>query len=350
MSKGNRSFWRWVFNFPEKDERPKDASRPGAGADSAELAGAWSGAARPDRSIESGAWAALEQESSGRRFLRRFMRGAVFVLILLLCWIGIRTIIQGSRPPAAAPVPAELQFPDAPAVSLAERFAEAYYTWSQDDIDARTTAVARDFGGTGADDRFGWDGQGKQIAVDAHTVALEISGKDRAAATVTLLITPYEVAKGGEWEKGETYPQTVQIPLGVSEGRVVVSDLPAIVAEPQVKHLKSDVDEFVDQDLTLDTREQIRDFWQRYGEEEDLSSVSAPGATFRGLGGTATFDNMADWRVLDGGKTHRQARATVEWVTTSGAKLKQHYALEIVRVTTGDTDRWQVLSVESDYE
>lgn len=74
---------------------------------------------------------------------KRALRIAVWVVLILILWIGVRTIIWGNKArQEAAPVPISATFPTATAEGVASRFAVAFLTWEEGDAGAKTRADA----------------------------------------------------------------------------------------------------------------------------------------------------------------------------------------------------------------
>ncbi len=352
----DKSFIKRLLNIPTAEElgkspKPSKKAKPLHPTESS-VAGAWAASLEQQKAIlspEKEPWAAEEVEPLRGKLFRRFLRSAAIFVILLFAFLGVRQMITGTRAPAPTPIPAALNFPSASATAVAERFAVAYYTWDKDFAPQRNTLIERDFAGSAPPEKYGWNGQGKQVATNPYTIALDVSSSKTAAATVTFTVVSYTLKQNDEWDETATYQQTAQIPLALSGGRVVVSEIPGITAEPTIEPLPTSPNELTDQETTNETKDSITEFWKRFGEESDLSSIAAPGAVFTGLGGTATFEALTDWKVYVGNDTTRKATVTVEWSTPNGSKFRQKYKIEIAKVTSGATQRWQVLSVSTNY-
>ena len=112
--------------------------------------------------------------SAGKKALRIM----VWVVLILILWIGVRTIIWGNKArQEAAPVPISATFPTATAEGVASRFAVAFLTWEEGDAGAKTRADAlRPFFATTGDidGRLGWNGKGKQRAENPTVMRVQV--------------------------------------------------------------------------------------------------------------------------------------------------------------------------------
>ena len=77
-----------------------------------------------------------------------------------------------------------------------------------------------------------------------------------------------------------------------------------------------------------------------------MSAVAAPSARIDGLNGLYRLGELTTWQVFTGTGDTRDAFATVEWKSGS-AVVTQNYRITLTQVTSGDTARWQVASLDA---
>ena len=74
---------------------------------------------------------------------QRIFRILAFSVLILLVWIGVRTVIWGNQSrQAAAPVPISATFPAATAEGTASRAAVAFLTWQEGEAGVQARAAA----------------------------------------------------------------------------------------------------------------------------------------------------------------------------------------------------------------
>lgn len=277
--------------------------------------------------------------SSSQRILRWVLIG----LILLFAWIGLRAATVGINDQQGAPeLPASVTFPDEAVSGPAERFAEAYLTWNEDDEgDSRGEALSRWYSGGEAANGLGWDGKGRQEASNATALNVEPLNDHQARVTVVADVTPYKDDKAQP-----TQPTAIEVKVQTTAEGTAVYGIPGVVGLPSPIQADEPQNPAGDSNLTRETRSDIESFFSEYGESEDLSTVTAPGSDIQGLNGALSAPQLRDWTVFQGEGDERTARAVVEWTTPSGAKSEQSYEITLVRVSGGEAARWQISTVK----
>jgi hypothetical protein len=177
----------------------------------------------------------------------------------------------------------------------------------------------------------GWDGGGgTRVAVAELPVAVT---RDGPATVVT--VTAW--LGDGRW-------LTLAVPVVSSEGGMVVSALPALVAGPRHADWSPSPDYSpVDADATQAAQATLTAFFRAYaaGDQTALGYYTAPGVSIRGLDGLVGFASLVTVRVDQGGAS-RTASATVAWRDpVSGAVLQQGYRVGIVQ----QNGKWLVASL-----
>jgi hypothetical protein len=270
-------------------------------------------------------------------------RIVILIAAAVIFIAGIGNLFGSHRAaPAAAPTAAATPFPEAGATGVAERFAASYLSWDEADPAVRTAALALDVPGLSDEDRFGWDGTGKQTVTGVTAMAVTATSNTVATVTVAAKITPY----GKNDKAGKAQWIGLDVPVAVRGGRVIVTGEPATVAVPEPKGSNSTRHAGAeDTDLTDSTESYAKSFFAAYGADADVSAVAAPSAKIAGLGGVYKLDEIRSWVVYKGSGDNREARVTVRWSTAGGSTVDQNYRLTLTQVRSGDTTRWQVASI-----
>ncbi|HKA51224.1 MAG TPA: conjugal transfer protein [Candidatus Dormibacteraeota bacterium] len=268
-----------------------------------------------------------------QRFLRVLFVGALLVLLLL----GVRDLLRPFVPaltshqmPAADPAAA---FPREGAEAFAVRFALAYETYDSAHPSARQKALAP-YLADGTDPAMGWDGNGKQSAVQGLPGGISVRDAHQARVTVAVLID------NGRW----VY---VSVPVIADEGAFAVAAAPALVPPPgKAASTPPSLDVNFQEDSALSTqlRSSVTTFFSAYARSSttDLDYYSAPGVHFGGLSGAVDLAELTGVSVAQGPPGQRVAIASVRWQDkASGASFVQPYRLELVLYA----DRWLVSQI-----
>lgn len=272
------------------------------------------------------------------------LRGLVVVLVALLCLTGATQWVRGfvgtnnAAQVAPAAVPNVALFPAAQASGVAQRFTAAYLGWNAATPTARASALTA-AGWTG-DSAAGWNGQGRQ-SVDNITTAA-ITTDSATAGTVTVVATVHAVV-GATVKPGRLI--ALAVPVLITSGSTSIG-VPAIVGIPSAgSALNQTSQDNPDSTLTAQTQDQASSFFAAYGTQQDVSGLTAPGSTVRGLGGAVKFAGITGWSVSTPTNGTAKASANVTWQTADGAQLSQSYRLTLQQTTAGDVSRWQVLTI-----
>lgn len=286
-------------------------------------------------------WESIPVNRGSRRIW--VYRGVLIVLIGLPWLVGVVRMVN--PPAAAAPVATQTAaaFPDTAGAAVAQRFAVSYLSWNAEAPEDRTSALALDVPGLSNDDKFGWNGKGHQAASNATTVSIDAESPKVATVTVAARVVPY----GSGDKAGTARWSGLAIPVELRGGRVVVTGQPAAVAV-QAPTGSSSTQKNRDEDTALGQRTEsyAKSFFTAYGTDADVSAVAAPSARIAGLNGLYRLGELTTWQVFTGTGDTRDAFATVEWKSGS-AVVTQNYRITLTQVTSGDTARWQVASLDA---
>lgn len=269
---------------------------------------------------------------------KKALRIMVWVVLILILWIGVRTIIWGNKArQEAAPVPISATFPTATAEGVASRFAVAFLTWEEGDAGAKTRADALRpfFATTGeVDGRLGWNGKGKQRAENATVMRVQVV--DEKTARVLVLVDIIN----GEKRSSTGLEMTVQ----VIDGAGVVVGNPGVVAVPAAPTVARHESFSDDGQLTAKTKTEAQSFFSLFAAGDNLDSIAAPGAKIRGLNGAWGTATVTRWTVSEGGADRRTAAAEVTF-DRDGVQLKQIFTCSIVKVSAGGVDQWKIAEI-----
>lgn len=272
--------------------------------------------------------------SAGKKALRIM----VWVVLVLILWIGVRTIIWGNKArQEAAPVPISATFPTATAEGVASRFAVAFLTWEEGDAGAKTRADALRpyYSATGdIDGRLGWNGKGKQRAENATVMRVQVI--DEKTARVLVLVDIIN----GEKRSSTGLEMTVK----VIDGAGVVVGNPGVVAAPAAPTVARHEASSDDGQLTTKTKTEAQSFFSLFAAGDNLDSIAAPGAKIRGLNGAWGTATVTRWTVSEGGADRRTATAEVTF-DRDGVQIKQTFTCSIVKVSAGGVDQWKISEV-----
>ncbi len=276
-------------------------------------------------------------KGSGELLMQRLLRVLFVAVLLLLLVLGVRDVLRpfvpfmaGRQAPAADPSAA---YPREGAEAFAIRFALSYETYDGAHSDARQKALAP-YLADGADLAMGWDGNGKQAAVQALPSGIDVEDAREAQVTVAVLID------GGRW----VY---LSVPVISDHGAFAVAAAPALVPPPgKATRTQPSPDLNFQDDSTLSSqlRASATTFFSAYARSTatDLDYYSAPGVHFLGLGGTVDLAEVTSLSVAQGPPDRRVAVASVRWLDkASGASFVQPYRLELALYA----DRWLVSQI-----
>ena len=259
-------------------------------------------------------------------WLRGALRALVVAVLLALLLLGVRDIarpfVAGRQ---ASPVTASpaAGYPRQAAEVFAVRFAMAYLTFDSAQPRARQQALAGYLEDDG-NPSLGWDGSGRQTALQGLPSGVEVRDAHRALITVAVLVD------GGRWEY-------LAVTVVADQGGLAVVGIPALVPAPGRASWQpgSDAADDVDSTLSSQLRPSLTAFFRAYasGSQPELGYFVAPGATLTGLGDQVQLADLTDLEVEQGSATQRTAVAGVRWLDRrSGASLAQRYRLELVQV------------------
>lgn len=269
---------------------------------------------------------------------KKALRIMVWAVLILILWIGVRTIIWGNKARLpAAPVPISATFPTATAEGVASRFAVAFMTWEEGDAGAKTRAEAlRPFFATTGDidGRMGWNGKGKQRAENPTVMRVQVIDEQTARVLVLVDIINSEKRSSTGLE------MTVQ----VIDGAGVVVGNPGVVAVPAAPTVARHEAFSDDGQLTTKTKTEAQSFFSLFAAGDNLDSIAAPGAKIRGLNGAWGTATVTRWTVSEGGADRRTATAEVTF-DRDGVQLKQTFTCSIVKVSASGVDQWKISEV-----
>lgn len=169
------------------------------------------------------------------------------------------------------------------------------------------------------------------------------------------------------WVAGLPRWVNLAVPVGLSNGRVVVTAMPALVGSPQTSAPEPAVPRDLtseDSEFARDTRDTVTTLLRAYAMG-DLQYARAPGTSFRGLDNAVELTDVDVWRTRAGNSTEetggedervRVGDVTVTWALSGDAgTLRCTYRVELRNDATGATDgtntgtgggRWYLASIE----
>ncbi|HKF17854.1 MAG TPA: conjugal transfer protein [Candidatus Dormibacteraeota bacterium] len=277
---------------------------------------------------------ALRGKGGGELLMQRILRVLFVGVLLVLLLLGVRDVLRPFVPLLTSrqtPAPdAAAAYPREGAEAFAVRFALVYETYDGAHPNARQKALAP-YLADGADLAMGWDGNGKQSAVQGLPSGINVRDGHQAQVTVAVLID------NGRW----VY---LSVPVISDQGAFAVAAAPALVPPPRkATSTQPAVDLNFQEDSALSTqlRSSVTTFFSAYARSSttDLDYYSAPGVHFAGLSGAVDLAELTSVSVAQGAPGQRVAVASVRWLDkASGASFVQPYRLELVLYA----DRWLV--------
>lgn len=270
---------------------------------------------------------------------QRIFRILAFSVLILLVWIGVRTVIWGNQSrQAAAPVPISATFPAATAEGTASRAAVAFLTWQEGEagVQARAAALKPYFStvGVDADGKMGWNGKGTQRAENPTVMRVQVIDETTARVLVVVDVV-----------RGETRTTTgLEMTVKVIDGAAAVVGTPGVVAVPTAPTIKATAASQVDSELTQATKPEAQSFFSIFATSDSLDSVAAPGAKIHGLAGAWGTAKVTTWAVNAGDDKTRTATAEVTF-DKDGVQLKQVFTLSLVKVSGPSADQWKISEI-----
>lgn len=269
---------------------------------------------------------------------QRIFRILAFSVLVLLVWIGVRTIIWGNQSrQAAAPVPISATFPAATAEGTASRAAVAFLTWQEGEagVQARAAALKPYFSTLGdADGKMGWNGKGTQRAENPTVMRVQVIDETTARVLVVVDVI-----------NGEARTTTgLEMTVKVINGAAAVVGTPGVVAVPTAPTIKATAASQVDSELTQATKPEAQSFFSIFATSDSLDSVAAPGAKIHGLAGAWGTAKVTTWAVNAGDEKTRTATAEVTF-EKDGVQLKQVFTLSLVKVSGPSADQWKISEI-----
>lgn len=270
---------------------------------------------------------------------QRIFRILAFSALILLVWIGVRTVIWGNQSrQAAAPVPISATFPAATAEGTASRAAVAFLTWQEGEagVQARAAALKPYFStvGVDADGKMGWNGKGTQRAENPTVMRIQVLDESTARVLVVVDVI-----------NGEARTTTgLEMTVKVIDGAAAVVGTPGVVAVPTAPTIKATAASQVDSELTQATKPEAQSFFSIFATSDSLDSVAAPGAKIHGLAGAWGTAKVTTWAVNAGDEKTRTATAEVTF-DKDGVQLKQVFTLSLVKVSGPSADQWKISEI-----
>ncbi|KOU43552.1 hypothetical protein ADK54_17260 [Streptomyces sp. WM6378] len=336
---------RKMLNLPPKEPKGGDDGNTAETDSSVDVPLTKEGEEKPARTPAAIGWAE-EEESSGRSAARRAGRVAIWLVIGLAAFTGVRTWIFPAKPPAPvekADPQAEAKkndVPEAEAQEVAARFARAYMTWNAQDPDTRAKELGADLA-KGTDPKLGWNGAGVQLVAQTIPGTVTQVGGKRARVRVDVRVST--VTNNGKGQQTATSWRGLEVPVAQGEGRVVVTGQPAIVGMPTAAGYTAPAAPEADLQLSGQTRDTVRDFLKAWAAGS-ADQAAAPGADIQPLGAGLALDSLDSWAVDAGGGDKRVGTASVRW-QLGGAQLQQTYQITLIKVSASSASRWQVAAV-----
>lgn len=270
---------------------------------------------------------------------QRIFRILAFSVLILLVWIGVRTVIWGNQSrQAAAPVPISATFPAATAEGTASRAAVAFLTWQEGEagVQARAAALKPYFStvGVDADGKMGWNGKGTQRAENPTVMRIQVLDESTARVLVVVDVI-----------NGDARTTTgLEMTVKVIDGAAAVVGTPGVVAVPTAPTIKATAASQVDSELTQATKPEAQSFFSIFSTSDSLDSVAAPGAKIHGLAGAWGTAKVTTWAVNAGDDKTRTATAEVTF-EKDGVQLKQVFTLSLVKVSGPSADQWKISEI-----
>ncbi|MFJ6752424.1 conjugal transfer protein [Streptomyces sp. NPDC091266] len=338
---------RKMLNLPPKEPKGGDEGIAAVADASVEAPSPEAGEGRGTRAPAALGWAE-EEESSGRSAARKAGRVAIWLVIGLAAFTGVRTWIFPTKPPAPveqADPQAEARknnVPEAEAQQVAARFARSYMNWNAQEPDARAKELEADLA-KGIDPKLGWNGSGVQLVAQTIPGTVTQVGGKRARVRVDVRVST--VTGSGKNQRTATSWRGLDVPVAQGEGRVVVTGQPAMVGMPTAAGYKAPEGPEADTQLAGTTRETVKDFLKSWAQGSE-DQAAAPGADIEPLGSGLALDTLDSWVVDAGTGDKRSGTATVRW-KLGGAQIQQTYQITLTKVSASSASRWQVEAVNA---
>ncbi len=336
---------RKMLNLPPKEPKGGEEGIPAPADHVPEGPAAAGGEVKEARTPAALGWAE-EEESSGRSAVRKAGRIAIWLVIFLAAFTGVRTWIFPAKPPAPVEQVDELaearrnNVPELEAQQVAARFARSYMNWNSQAPDLRAKELAADLA-EGIDPKLGWDGAGMQLVAQTIPGAVTQVGGKRARVSVDVRVSV--VTGTGKNQRTVSSWRGLEVPVAQGAGRVVVTGAPALVGMPKTAGYKAPDGPEADSQLSGTTRDTVKTFLTSWAAGS-ADQAAAPGANIQPLGGGMAMDALDSWVVDAGTGDKRSGTATVRW-KVGGAQLQQTYQVTITKVSASSASRWQVEAV-----
>lgn len=336
---------RKMLNLPPKEPKGGDEGITAVADASVEAPSPEAGEGRGTRAPAALGWAE-EEESSGRSAARKAGRVAIWLVIGLAAFTGVRTWVFPTKPPTPveqADPQAEAKknnVPEAEAQQVAARFARSYMNWNAQEPDARAKELEADLA-KGIDPKLGWNGSGVQLVAQTIPGTVTQVGGKRARVRVDVRVST--VTGSGKNQRTATSWRGLEVPVAQGEGRVVVTGQPALVGMPTAAGYKAPEGPEADTQLAGMTRETVKDFLKSWAQGSE-DQAAAPGADIEPLGSGLALDTLDSWVVDAGTGDKRSGTATVRW-KLGGAQVQQTYQITLTKVSASSASRWQVEAV-----
>lgn len=281
------------------------------------------------------------------------LKGARWIVWVLLAWVGLRGVVSIVAPSPVAetvapPAKVEMMQPEEREgpMAFAVLFAREYLAWAGGDQAARAREERlKPFLAPNLDRQAGWAASGEpatQTVVDALPYRLAQMGPQRwlvtVAATVTVQRpTPQVPVAAGPAPAIPVPAQSTRsiwlaVPVAGGDGRFVIYDLPTRLAPPAAALL---TDPVLPGQSVADEGGQIRTlldgFFRAYvaGNEGDVTYFLVPGLTVNSLGGALLYREVTELSLRrSGAETIAAAVVTME-DPAGGALLRSRYTLKV---------------------
>jgi hypothetical protein len=269
---------------------------------------------------------------SGGRWWIWVGRIILWAFILVVIVNGIRAPFERfTAKPTTAPTVGQnaqtTQFPASAASAFALQFASVYLNYDQKNPAVRENQLGF-FLPDGADQQFGWDGNG-QMAVQLLQVA-GVDARDSNNAIVTLLVKAND-----KWLE-------LAVPVYTKDGAMVISGRPALLPAPRRAALPQPAAKDRDSDLETQLKPTLESFFKAYAiSDQSILGRLFSGGQIDGLGSAVAFAQLGDVVAPRGNAGERTITATVSWQIPSAqskataAKLEQTYQLTVVKKDDG---------------
>jgi hypothetical protein len=277
---------------------------------------------------------------SGGRWWIWVGRIILWAFILVVIVNGIRAPFERfNAKPSAAPANGQkaqtTQFPESAASAYALQFAGIYLSYDQKNPAARETQLSY-FLPDGADQQFGWDGNG-QMAVQQLQVA-GVNVRDADDAIVTLLVKAND-----RWLQ-------LAVPVYAKDGAMVISGRPALLPAPPRAALPQPAAQDRDSGLEDQLKPRLETFFKAYASsDQSILGLLYSGGPLTGLNGAVDFAQLGDVVAPPGAAGLRIVTAKVTWQIptaqnkAAAAKLEQTYQLTVVKKDDGN---WYVKDIQ----